>query len=49
MNTEDFYRAKAIKQLTQKRDMRFRENLNICFFILVAGTVIPLVLFWILK
>jgi len=49
MNTEEFYRAKAIKQLTEKKEMRFRKNMNLCFLILVIGTVVPMVLFLIFK
>jgi len=49
MNTEQFYRAKAIKQLTEKKEMRFRKNMNLFFFVLVIGTVLPMVLFLIFK
>jgi len=49
MNTEEFYRAKAIKQLKEKQEMRFRKNMNLCFLILVIAIVLPMILFWIFK
>jgi len=48
MNTEEFYRAKAIKQLVQKKEMRFRKNMNL-YFIYIPIVCSALILYLILK
>jgi len=45
MNTEDYYRDKAMKQLKIIRDRRFRKNMNLFYFVAAIGTVSILLLY----